>query len=97
MSPSFNPYNVVENATNLQLTCTVTESNTHIRSYRWYKDSSVVSTDLVYIIIRVGRTHYGLYTCEATNTAGSGASAAIQLNVLCKSTYLFKELNNERY
>jgi hypothetical protein len=36
------------------------------------------------VIQRVDRNSAGKYVCQATNIAGTGASAEVQLNVKCK-------------
>ncbi|CAC5371766.1 unnamed protein product [Mytilus coruscus] len=81
--PYYNPFDVVENTTYLQLTCAVSDSKPNVTSYRWYKDASVISTTAVYTISSVKRSNAGMYTCDATNIAGSSElSSPIVLNVL---------------
>lgn len=86
ISPNYNQYNVKENTTNLQLTCTVTDANPAVTSYRWYKGNLLMSNIMsTYTIPTVLRSHTGSYKCDATNSVGSSIpSSALQLNVLCK-------------
>lgn len=86
--PVQNPYEVIENTTTFHLTCTITEANPAVMSYRWYKDGVKVSTAATYIIPKVYRYHTGSYTCDASNIVGiSDSSSVLQLNVLCKFIY----------
>ncbi|CAG2227694.1 unnamed protein product [Mytilus edulis] len=81
--PSYNPFNVIENITNFQLTCTVTDSYPAVTSFRWYKDGSVISTSASYTLPIVRKSDGGRYTCDATNDVGSsGLSSLLILNVL---------------
>ncbi|CAC5365728.1 unnamed protein product [Mytilus coruscus] len=83
VSPYYNPFNVIENKTNLQLTCAVTESKPSVTSFRWYKDGSIISTTAIYTIPIVKQSNSGRYTCDATNDVGSsGLSTSLILNVL---------------
>ncbi|VDI53768.1 Hypothetical predicted protein, partial [Mytilus galloprovincialis] len=83
VSPEYNQYNVIENTTNLQLTCTVTDSNPAVTSYRWYKGNLLMSNMATYTIPTVLRSHTGSYKCDATNSVGTSiSSSALQLNVL---------------
>ncbi|CAC5394889.1 unnamed protein product [Mytilus coruscus] len=83
VSPDENPYQVIENTTNIQLTCMVIYANPAVTSYRWYKDGVKVSTAATYTILKVYRSHTGSYICDASNTVGSSdPSSVIQLDVL---------------
>ncbi|CAG2207030.1 unnamed protein product [Mytilus edulis] len=84
--PDHNHHNVIENTTNLQLTCTVTDANPAVTSYRWYKGNLLMSNIMsTYTIPTVQRSHTGNYTCDATNSVGTSIpSSALRLNVLCK-------------
>lgn len=85
VTPEYNPYNVIENTTNLQITCTVTDANPAATSYRWFEGNSLISNVDAYTIPTVKRSHTGSYRCDATNTVGSSIpSPAVQLNILCK-------------
>ncbi|CAC5383868.1 unnamed protein product [Mytilus coruscus] len=84
VSPKHNPYNVLENTTNLQFICNVTGANPAVSSLRWNKDDTLVSANAIYDIPTIRRSHAGRYTCNATNSVGSSDpfSAVIQLYVL---------------
>lgn len=85
VSPDYKQYKVIENTTNLQLTCTVTDANPAVTSYRWYKGNLLMSNMATYTIPAVLRSHTGSYKCDATNSVGTSIpSTALQLNVLCK-------------
>ncbi|CAC5421796.1 unnamed protein product [Mytilus coruscus] len=81
--PASSPYTMVENTTNFNLSCTVTDGNPTATSYNWYKDGSHISTAAIYTISTVYRTDTGNYTCDATNKAGSSnPSSAVEVHVL---------------
>ncbi|VDI42885.1 Hypothetical predicted protein, partial [Mytilus galloprovincialis] len=80
--PANSPYTVVENTTNFKLNCTVTSANPIVTSFKWYKDGSTITTSATYTISTVKRSNTGIYKCNATNSAGSTSSLAVQINVL---------------
>ncbi|CAG2217814.1 unnamed protein product [Mytilus edulis] len=85
--PNFTQYKVLENATNLNLVCRVTDANPTPTFYGWYKDNSKINgnTANTYTISEVQRSHTGRYTCDATNAVNSsGRSSTVHLDVLCK-------------
>ncbi|VDI66502.1 Hypothetical predicted protein [Mytilus galloprovincialis] len=83
ISVASSPYKVIENATNFNLLCTVTDGNPIVSSYNWYKDGSRISTTATYTISNVHRSDTGNYTCDATNRAGrSNLSSAVEVYVI---------------
>ncbi|VDI02566.1 Hypothetical predicted protein [Mytilus galloprovincialis] len=87
ISPNYIHYNIIENTTNLTLTCSVIDSNPAVTFYQWYKNGSPMDgiSAAIYTIPTVLRSHTGNYTCNAKNPVGlSDPSSAIHLNVLCK-------------
>lgn len=85
ISPTIGQYNVIENKTNLKLTCNVTDANPPVTGYKWYKDGFEIYSNSIYTILKVRQFDKGSYTCGSSNEAGSSNSSFdLQLNVLCK-------------
>lgn len=95
VSSDTNLSNVIENSTNLHLTCNVIDAHPAVMYYKWYKDGTKVATESqIYTLSTVHRSHSGSYSCEASNTVGSsGPSSGLQLDVLCKFNILLLNLD----
>lgn len=66
------------------LECQVKRSHPMPSTYRWYKDSTILDHSGPQYRKTIVPTDRGRYKCEAENTAGSGSSQAIWINVQCK-------------
>lgn len=65
------------------LECLVNRSHP-MPSYRWYKDNTLIYNPGSQYRKTIVPTDKGNYRCEAENTAGSGSSQTIWINVQCK-------------
>lgn len=96
--PTHNPYNILENTTNIELVCLVIDANPAATSYKWYKDSSIVSTMAIFKIPVIKKSHVGSYVCEAINIIGpSRGSAVVKINILCKYCYVLYYFSKNVY
>ena len=86
---SYTVYKVPEYQTNVVFTCTSGPDNPAITGYSWRHNSNILVNEVTntYTISSVSQSHDGTYTCSATNVEGTGTSAAMDLDVLCKLLY----------
>ncbi|XP_030014116.1 B-cell receptor CD22 isoform X2 [Sphaeramia orbicularis] len=65
----------------VDLSCNVVTSNPLPTSYRWFKNRAQVGSRMTYVINRIEPEDSQSYTCEATNTVGTGKSRPLQMNI----------------
>ncbi len=66
------------------LRCDVKRSNPPPLKYLWKKDETEIGHERSLSVNPIKLKDGGLYTCSATNTAGTGTSAAHEIKVQCK-------------
>ncbi|CAC5419490.1 unnamed protein product [Mytilus coruscus] len=81
MEPSYSPFIVQEDQQNIRLSCVVATANPKDAiMYQWtYPAGTVRDGDLT--ITTVSKSHYGLYSCNASNSVGTSTTAKKQVDV----------------
>ncbi|XP_076110544.1 limbic system-associated membrane protein-like [Mytilus galloprovincialis] len=81
MEPIYNPYIVYHNQRDAVLICVIDDANpSKAVTYEWNSPSGTVNTQNL-TIPSVTKLHSGLYSCTASNIAGTSNKATKQLNV----------------
>lgn len=85
MEPIYNPYIVYHNQRDAVLICVIDDANpSKAVTYEWNSPRGTVNTQNL-TIPSVTKLHSVLYSCTASNIAGTSNKATKQLNVHCKS------------
>ncbi|CAC5419488.1 unnamed protein product [Mytilus coruscus] len=81
MEPMYSPFIVQEDQQNIRLSCVVARANPKDAiMYQWtYPAGTVRDGDLT--ITTVSKSHYGLYSCSASNFVGTSTSTTKQIDV----------------
>lgn len=70
------------------------KANPTVRKVTWYfqgekvrtsDNDNVILRELELVLQKVSRKQKGMYTCQATNSQGTGSSPDFQLRITCKS------------
>lgn len=78
------PPSEVHEGDNLTLVCSVKRSNPTPLSYTWLKKSEVLRQHGPVYTNKTTPDDRGPYTCNATNSVGTGTSAQLQIDIQCK-------------
>ncbi|XP_040899316.1 B-cell receptor CD22 [Toxotes jaculatrix] len=65
----------------MNLTCEVMSSQPNPDTYTWKKDGTIVDWKKTYVVASIKPEQIGNYTCEATNSVGTGTSKELQIEV----------------
>ncbi|XP_052074677.1 B-cell receptor CD22-like [Mytilus californianus] len=81
MEPMYSPFIVHEDQQNIRLSCVVAKANPKDAiMYQWTYPAGIVRDgDLT--ITTVSKSHYGLYTCTASNSVGTSTFTTKQIDV----------------
>lgn len=80
----YSPLIVQEDQQNIKLSCVVASANPNDAiQYQWtYPAGTVRDGDLT--ITSVSKSHYGLYSCNASNLVGTSKFTTKEIDVHCK-------------
>ncbi|XP_029308332.1 B-cell receptor CD22-like [Cottoperca gobio] len=72
----------VKQGDKMSLTCKVTRSNPQPNICSWFKNGIAINHwTCLYVVERINPEYSGIYTCEATNSVGTGRSKSLQIKV----------------